>query len=59
MVDAFAGNRQPDEIAADPVYAEVLAHADDATEVLREFGARVDREAVVAHDTERWRAAQY
>jgi hypothetical protein len=53
------GNLHPDEIAADPVYADVLANADDATEVLRAFGARVDREADVAHDTEQWRAAQY
>lgn len=38
------GNLEPDEIATDPVYAKVVA-AEDATEVLREFGERVDREA--------------
>ncbi|GAA3726179.1 alkaline phosphatase D family protein [Plantactinospora mayteni] len=38
------GNLEPDEIAADPVYAKVVA-AEDATSVLREFGARVDAEA--------------
>ncbi|MGI5213646.1 alkaline phosphatase D family protein [Plantactinospora sp. CA-290183] len=38
------GNLSPDEIAADPVYAKVVA-AEDATEVLREFGHRVDAEA--------------
>ncbi|MDG4829532.1 alkaline phosphatase D family protein [Solwaraspora sp. WMMD1047] len=38
------GNLSPDEIAADPVYAKVVA-AEDATEVLREFGQRVDAEA--------------
>ena len=42
----------------DPLYAKVVA-AEDATDVLREFGERVDREADVAHDTERWRAVQY
>ncbi|MFU8871158.1 alkaline phosphatase D family protein [Micromonospora sp. SL4-19] len=52
------GNLSPDEIAADPVYAKVAA-AEDATGVLHEFGERVDREADVAHDTERWRAVQY
>ena len=36
------GNLAPDELAADPVYAKVAA-AEDATELLREFGARVDR----------------
>jgi len=35
------GNLSPDEIAADPVYGKVVA-AEDATDVLREFGARVD-----------------
>ncbi|MDG4792553.1 alkaline phosphatase D family protein [Micromonospora sp. WMMD1082] len=35
------GNLSPDEIAADPVFARVSA-AGDATEVLREFGERVD-----------------
>jgi hypothetical protein len=35
------GNLSPDEIAADPVYAKVVA-ADDATAVLREFGTAVD-----------------
>ncbi|MDW5324045.1 alkaline phosphatase D family protein [Plantactinospora sp. KLBMP9567] len=38
------GNLEPDEIAADPVYAKVVA-AEDATSVLREFGERVDAEA--------------
>jgi hypothetical protein len=38
------GNLDPDEIAADPVYAKVIA-AGDATSVLREFGERVDAEA--------------
>lgn len=52
------GNLSPDEIAADPVYAKVTA-AEDASGVLHEFGERVDTEADVAHDTERWRAVQY
>ncbi|MFD2764496.1 alkaline phosphatase D family protein [Micromonospora eburnea] len=52
------GNLSPDEIAADPLYAKVIA-TEDATGVLHEFGERVDREADVAHDTERWRAVQY
>ncbi|MBE1487808.1 alkaline phosphatase D family protein [Plantactinospora soyae] len=39
------GNLDPDEIAADPVYAKVMA-AEDATSVLREFGQRVDAEAI-------------
>ncbi|MEU1759296.1 alkaline phosphatase D family protein [Micromonospora sp. NPDC005257] len=52
------GNLSPDEIAADPVYAKVIA-AEDATGVLHEFGERVDKEADLAHDTERWRAVQY
>jgi hypothetical protein len=52
------GNLHPDEIPADPVYSAVVA-AGDGTEVLREFAARVDKESDVAHDTERWRAAQY
>ncbi|MEU5720553.1 alkaline phosphatase D family protein [Micromonospora sp. NPDC047738] len=52
------GNLSPDEIAADPVYAKVTA-AEDATGVLHEFGDRVDKEADLAHDTERWRAVQY
>ncbi|WP_262281428.1 alkaline phosphatase D family protein [Micromonospora sp. MA102] len=52
------GNLSPDEIAADPVFAKVAA-AEDATSVLHEFGERVDQEADVAHDTERWRAVQY
>jgi hypothetical protein len=39
------GNLDPDQIAADPVYQKVMAAADDATEVLREFGIAVDREA--------------
>ncbi|RIV40703.1 alkaline phosphatase D family protein [Micromonospora radicis] len=52
------GNLSPDEIAADPVFAKVTA-AEDATVVLREFGERVDTEADLAHDTERWRQVQY
>ncbi|MGA3488335.1 alkaline phosphatase D family protein [Micromonosporaceae bacterium DT55] len=52
------GNLSPDEIEADPVYAKVMAEQ-DATSVLREFGARVDTESDHAHDTERWRAVQY
>ncbi|SDY54912.1 PhoD-like phosphatase [Micromonospora pattaloongensis] len=52
------GNLHPDQIAADPVYAKVIA-AEDATAVLREFGARVDQEADVAHDHEQWRTRQY
>ncbi|MCW3813556.1 alkaline phosphatase family protein [Micromonospora sp. DR5-3] len=52
------GNLSPDEIAADPVYAKVTA-AEDATGVLHEFGERIDKEADLAHDTERWRAVQY
>ncbi|MGC5029512.1 alkaline phosphatase D family protein [Micromonospora sp. DT229] len=52
------GNLSPDEIAADPVYAKVTT-AGDATEVLREFGQRVDTEADLAHDPERWHAVQY
>jgi hypothetical protein len=52
------GNLHPDEIAADPVYAKVVA-ADDATAVLREFGQRVDAESDLAHDTElSWSSAQ-
>ncbi|GGL86742.1 alkaline phosphatase D family protein [Micromonospora yangpuensis] len=52
------GNLSPDEITADPLYAKITA-AEDATEVLREFGARVDTESDVAHDNDRWRAVQY
>ncbi|OZV77630.1 hypothetical protein CA850_21875 [Micromonospora echinospora] len=52
------GNLSPDEIATDPLYTKVVA-AGDATEVLREFGHRVDTESDLAHDTERWRAVQY
>ncbi|TCB96149.1 alkaline phosphatase family protein [Micromonospora zingiberis] len=52
------GNLSPDEIAADPVFAKVTT-AGDATAVLREFGERVDTEADLAHDTERWREVQY
>ncbi|MEV6690627.1 alkaline phosphatase D family protein [Micromonospora sp. NPDC051196] len=52
------GNLSPDEIAADPIFAKVTT-AEDATGVLREFGRRVDTEADLAHDTERWRAVQY
>jgi hypothetical protein len=52
------GNLHPDELAGDALYPKV-AGAGDATEILREFGARVDLEADAAHDTERWRATQY
>lgn len=52
------GNLAPEEIAADPLYAKVTV-AEDATDVLREFGHRVDRESDLAHDPERWRAVQY
>jgi hypothetical protein len=52
------GNLDPDEIAADPLYAKVTA-VPDATAVLREFGATVERESELAHDTARWRAVQY
>jgi hypothetical protein len=45
------GNLDPDEIAADPLYAEVTA-AEDATSVLREFGQRLDAETDQAHDAE-------
>jgi hypothetical protein len=53
------GNLHPDEIATDPVYAQVRAAGDDATAVLRAFAGRVDKDADVAHDTPAWRAAQY
>ncbi|GIF67144.1 alkaline phosphatase [Asanoa ishikariensis] len=52
------GNLHPDELAADALYPKVVG-SDDATEILRDFGQRVDREADAAHDTERWRATQY
>src|SRR5262245_13333682 len=52
------GNLSPDEIAEDALYAKVVA-AEDATDVLREFGERVDRGADEAHNAERWRAVQY
>jgi hypothetical protein len=39
------GNLDPDQIAADPLYQKVMAAADDATEVLRDFGTAVDKEA--------------
>ncbi|GIM83089.1 alkaline phosphatase D family protein [Salinispora arenicola] len=52
------GNLSPEEIAADPVHTKVTT-AEDATEVLREFGRQVDRESDLAHDPERWRAVQY
>jgi hypothetical protein len=39
------GNLDPDQIAADPVYQKVMAAAGDATEVLRDFGIAVDKEA--------------
>jgi hypothetical protein len=52
------GNLHPDEIPADPVYADVVA-VGDGTDVLRRFAGRVDTESDVAHDTDRWRDAQY
>ncbi|WFE30812.1 alkaline phosphatase D family protein [Solwaraspora sp. WMMD791] len=52
------GNLSPDEIAADPVYRAVTG-VEDATEVLREFGTRVDAEADVAHDQRQWSQVQY
>jgi len=52
------GNLHPDDLADDALYPKVVA-AGDATEILREFGQRVDKEADAAHDTERWRATQY
>ncbi|MGN9907260.1 alkaline phosphatase D family protein [Phytohabitans sp. LJ34] len=39
------GNLDPDQIAADPVYQKVMAADGDATEVLRDFGTAVDKEA--------------
>lgn len=39
------GNLDPDQIAVDPVYQKVTA-AEDATEVLREFGTGVDEGAL-------------
>jgi hypothetical protein len=52
------GNLDPDEIAADPLYAKIMA-AEDATDLLHEFGARVDHEADVGHDPRLWQAMQY
>jgi hypothetical protein len=52
------GNLHPDELTSDALYPKVV-EAGDATEILREFGARVDREADAAHDTARWRETQY
>ncbi|SNT65255.1 PhoD-like phosphatase [Asanoa hainanensis] len=52
------GNLHPDELATDALYPKVVGSG-DATEILREFGERVDKEADAAHDTERWRATQY
>ncbi len=43
------GNLHPDELGADPVYPAVVSTV-DATGVLREFGARADRE----RDAYRW-----
>jgi hypothetical protein len=37
------GNLHPDELGADPIYSAVVSTA-DATGVLRDFGARADRE---------------
>jgi hypothetical protein len=39
------GNIPPSEVEKDPVYAAVMAAADDATSVLDEFGTRADAEA--------------
>ncbi len=53
------GNLEPDEVAADPVWAKVQASADDATDVLRAFGAAVDDEADNGDDPRRWQSREY
>jgi hypothetical protein len=45
------GNLSPDELAADPLFQKVIA-ADDATDLLREFGRQVD-EPDSAENTDR------
>jgi len=52
------GNLDPDELAADPVYAKV-ASAGDATGLLHDFASRVEVEPDVGHDPLLWRAAEY
>jgi len=44
------GNLSPEELAADPLYAKVIA-ADDATDLLHDFGRSVD-EPSSAHNTD-------
>ncbi len=53
------GNLSPDEIATDPVYADVRAHAGDATGVLRAFAESVDDEADSGDDPRRWQQRAY
>jgi hypothetical protein len=48
------GNITPGELRDDPVYAAVMASADDATAVLDEFGTRADRAADTHTDPYRW-----
>jgi hypothetical protein len=52
------GNLAPDQLELDALYPKVAA-AGDATEVLREFAARVDQEADVGHLPDSWRSRQY
>ncbi|HET8684915.1 MAG TPA: alkaline phosphatase D family protein, partial [Micromonosporaceae bacterium] len=52
------GNLDPDELAADPVYAKV-ASAGDATGLLHEFASRVEVEPDVGHDPLLWRQSEY
>jgi hypothetical protein len=47
------GNLSPDEIAADPVYAGIAA-GDDASELLRAFGAAVDNPASADNTVRRY-----
>lgn len=52
------GNLDPEELAADPIYAKVAA-AGDATELLYAFASRVEVEPDVGHDPLLWREAEY
>ncbi|MDP9797168.1 hypothetical protein J2S43_005680 [Catenuloplanes nepalensis] len=52
------GNLPPDRLQDDALYPKV-AGAADATEILREFAARVDQEADFGHDPESWKSRQY
>ncbi|GAB7043325.1 MULTISPECIES: alkaline phosphatase D family protein [Catenuloplanes] len=52
------GNLPPDRLQEDALYPKV-AGAADATEILREFAARVDQEADFGHDPESWKSRQY